>query len=147
MKIMRIESKAFLHKEKIPSVFTCDGEGSPVPLKIFGVPEHTQSLVLIVDDPDAPNKDFVHWLVWNINPKTVSIEGTPSGSIEGYTSLNKQGWVPPCPPTGIHHYNFRLFALDTVLSKPESSTKKDILEAMEGHIIESSTLVGLYERI
>jgi len=145
---MRIESNIFVHNSMIPAQYTCDGDGKRVPLKIFGVPESAKSLALIVDDPDAPNGDFVHWIIWNIDPKTSIIESDdiPKGAIEGHTNLNKPGWVAPCPPSGTHHYNFKLFALDRLLSISEKSTKTDLMHAMDGYVIENATLAGLYER-
>jgi Raf kinase inhibitor-like YbhB/YbcL family protein len=145
---MKIESSVFADNDKIPAKYTCDGEGAPPTLKISDVSLGAKSLALIVDDPDAPNGDFVHWVVWNIDPQTSAIENgiLPRGAVEGHTSLNKSGWVPPCPPSGIHHYHFKLSALDIVLSIPESGTKADLLRAMEGHIINNATLVGSYGR-
>jgi len=145
---MKIESDIFLNNEKIPVQYTCDGESKPIPLKISDVSVEAKSLALIVDDPDAPNGDFVHWLVWNIDPKTLIIgnEEILDGAVEGLTSLNKKGWVAPCPPSGVHHYNFKLYALDIILSLSESSTKADLINAMNGHIIDSATLTGLYGR-
>lgn len=145
---MRIESEIFISNSKIPTQYTCYGISAQIPLKIFGVPENAKSLAMIVDDPDAPNGDFVHWVIWNIDPATSIIESDniPSGAVEGNTSLAKPGWVAPCPPSGVHHYNFRLFAIDRMLSISISSTKADLIRAMDGYIIESATLVGLYGR-
>jgi len=144
---MKIESDVFVNNGKIPVRYTCNGEGMQIPIKISDVPKDAKSLALIVDDPDAPNGDFVHWVVWNIDPKTLVIENNNiSGATEGYTSLGKPGWVAPCPPSGIHHYNLKLFALDTLLSMPKSSGKADLIRAMEGHIIDNAVLVGLYGR-
>jgi Raf kinase inhibitor-like YbhB/YbcL family protein len=147
-KIMKIESDIFANNGQIPALYTCYGEGTQVLLKISAVPRETKSLALIVDDPDAPNGDFVHWIVWNIDPKTFFIGNSNvlAGAVEGYTSLNKPGFVPPCPPSGIHHYNFKLYALDILLSISKSSNKADLIRAMDKHIIDSATLVGLYER-
>ena len=143
---MKIESDVFINNGRIPVEYTCNGGGAEVPLSISGVPEEAKSLALLVDDPDAPSGDFVHWVVWNIDPKVSAIEGKPVGSVEGHTSLGKPGYVPPCPPSGVHHYYFKLYALDTVLSIAKSSGKEDLLRAMEGHILGSSKLVGLYGR-
>ena len=145
---MRIESDIFVNNEEIPSKYSCDGEGLQPPLRVFDAPKNTKSLALIVDDPDAPGGDFVHWVIWNIDPKVSVIENNkPSPeALEGHTSLNKSGWVPPCPPSGVHHYHFKLYALDKTLSIPESSAKMDLIRAMNGHIIENTTLVGLYAR-
>ena len=145
---MKIESDIFINNGRIPALYTCDGKGTQVPLKISDVPEKAKSLALIIDDPDAPSGDFVHWIVWNIDPQTLNIENSsvPAGAIEGYTSLDRLGFVAPCPPSGIHHYNFKLYALDTILSIPKSSNKADLVRAMAQHIIDSATLVGLYGR-
>lgn len=144
---MKIESDAFVNNGNIPEQYTCYGKGIFIPLKISDVPQNAKSLALIVDDPDAPNGNFVHWVVGNIDPKTSVIEnGFIPNAVEGQTSLNKPGWVAPCPPSGVHHYNFKLYALDTLLSIEESSAKASLVNAMAGHIIESATLVGLYGR-
>jgi len=145
---MKIESDVFPNNGKIPAEYTCDGKGTQIPLKISGVQVEAKSLALIVDDPDAPNGDFVHWVVWNIDPKTSVIENSnlPTGAVEGYTSLNMPGWVAPCPPSGVHHYNFKLYALDATLSIPNSSNKAGLMLAMDRHIIDRATLVGLYGR-
>ena len=145
---MKIESNIFLNDGKIPVEYTCYGESTQIPLKISNAPLDAKSLALIVDDPDAPSGDFVHWIVWNINPKTSVIgDGKiPEGAVEGYMSLGGKGYFAPCPPSGIHHYNFKLYALDTVLSLPESSTKLDLIKAMGGHIIDNAILTGLYGR-
>ena len=145
---MKIESDIFINNGKIPVEYTCDGNGIQPPLKISDVPAEAKSLAFIVDDPDAPNGDFVHWIIWNIDPKTLIIENNnvPTGAVEGYTSLNKSGFIPPCPPSGIHHYNFKLYALDTILSIPKSSNKVNLIRAMNKHIINNVTLVGLYGR-
>ena len=144
---MKIESDVFVNSGKIPVLYTCNGESKQPPLKISEVPKGAKSLALIVDDPDAPSGDFVHWVVWNINPEISVIEnGNIPGAIEGHTSLNRPGWIAPCPPSGMHHYNFKLYALDIVLSLPKSSTKIDLIRAMGGYIIDNTTLVGLYGR-
>lgn len=92
---------------------------------------------------------WVHWTVWNIHPKTLAIgsgDMLPGGAVEGKTSFGKPGYGGPCPPSGTHRYFFKLYALDTVLSLPSSSTKEDLEKAMEGHIIEKGELIGLYSR-
>ena len=145
---MKIESDVFANEKKIPTRYTCYGDSIQIPLKILDVPSGTVSLALIVDDPDAPKGDFVHWVVWNINPNTLVIENIKNikGAVEGVTSMEEPGWVAPCPPSGTHHYNFQLYALNTLLSIDKSSKKADLVEAMQGHIVDSATLVGLYGR-
>jgi Raf kinase inhibitor-like YbhB/YbcL family protein len=144
---MRLESDVFVNNGTIPVEYTCNGASKPISLKISDVPGNTKSLALIVDDPDAPSGDFVHWVVWNIDPKTTFIESKKlMNAVEGYTSLGKPGWVAPCPPSCIHHYHFKLYALDTIFSMPNSSTKKDLVKAMAISIIDSAILTGLYGR-
>jgi Raf kinase inhibitor-like YbhB/YbcL family protein len=145
---MKLTSSAFRDGQTIPRQFTCDGVGIHPQLGISDVPEGAKSLVLIVDDPDAPSGDFVHWVVFNIDPKTADIPeaSVPPKSVEARTSLSKPGWVSPCPPSGTHHYQFKLFALDEILNLAASSTKKDVLAAMEGHVVGETVLVGTYER-
>lgn len=144
---MRIESDAFVNNGKIPVLYTCNGGGVLVPIKIFDVLKDAKSLALIVNDPDAPNGDFVHWLIWNIDPGTSVIENNKlSGAVEGCTSLDRPGWVAPCPPSGTHRYNFKLYALDTLLSMPKLSNKDDLINSMKGHIIDNAMLTGLYGR-
>lgn len=145
---MKIVSDIFTNNGNIPAEYTCDGKATRPSLKIFDVPKEAKTLALIVDDPDAPSGNFVHWIIWNIDPNILIIENDniPSGATEGYTSLGKPGWVAPCPPSGTHHYSFNLYALNTVLSIPKSSTRANFIDAIGGHIIDSATLTGLYQR-
>ena len=131
-KNMKIESDVFVNNGNIPKEYTCNGAGTQIPLKISGAPKEAKSLVLVVDDPDVPSGDFVHWVVWNIDPQTSAIGDVslPTGAVEGNTSLNKSGWVAPCPPSGTHHYNFKLYALaccpsNTKVVKQRRSSPRD----------------------
>lgn len=144
---MKLESPAFGNMERIPSKYTCDGQDINPPLKISDVPENTKSLVLIVDDPDAPAGTWVHWLVWNISPNTKEIpeNSVPKNAVEGITSWNRVGYGGPCPPSGTHRYFFKLYALDTILDLP-STTISELEKAMENHILDKAELVGLYSR-
>lgn len=145
---MKIVSSAFEHNRRIPSKYTCDGENMSPPLSFLEVPKNTKSLVLIVDDPDAPSKTWVHWVVFNIDSATrdVSENSVPNGGVLGMTDFGKPGYGGPCPPSGKHRYFFKLYALDSVLNLPQSSDKNAVEEAMKGHILDSAELVGLYER-
>jgi len=145
---MKIISSAFEDKQMIPPKYTCDGENINPPLQISNIPTETQSLALIVDDPDAPSGDWIHWLVWNINPaiKLITENELPQGAIQGTNDFNKQNYGGPCPPSGIHHYQFKIYALDTLLNLPSSSRKKDLEKAMENHILDKALIVGLYQR-
>lgn len=147
---MKIESSAFKHNERIPAKFTCEGKNVNPPLKISDVPSQAKSLVLIMDDPDAPMGTWVHWIVWNIDPKTseISENSVPSKSTQGITSFKSIGYGGPCPPVGhgIHHYFFKLYALDTVLNHPSSSDKRELEEAIKNHILAKAEIIGLYSR-
>jgi Raf kinase inhibitor-like YbhB/YbcL family protein len=143
---MKIESTAFGNNEMIPANYTCDGADINPQLTIGGVPAGAESLVLIVDDPDAPGGTWVHWTVWNIDPSVTEIQenSVPVGAIEGVTDFGETGYRGPCPPSGTHRYFFKLYALDTALELDSSEAVQDINEAMDGHILESTELVGLY---
>jgi Raf kinase inhibitor-like YbhB/YbcL family protein len=143
---MKIESTAFGNNEMIPVNYTCDGANINPQLTIGGVPAGSESLVLIVDDPDAPGGTWVHWTVWNIGPSITEISenSVPMGAVEGVTDSGETGYRGPCPPSGTHRYFFKLYALDTTLELDSSAAVQDINEAMDGHILESVELVGLY---
>lgn len=146
---MKITSPAFADKQMIPQKYTGDDEDVNPPLQISDPPAGTQGLVLIVDDPDAPSGDWVHWLVWNINPETklIAENESPQGAAQGTNDFGKQNYGGPCPPSGIHHYQFKIYALDTLLNLPSSSRKKDLEKAMEGHVLDKEMLIGLYQKV
>lgn len=148
---MQITSSAFVDQAPIPDLYTCRGDDLSPPLSIVGVPEGTRSLVLVVDDPDAPDPAapqvvWEHWIVWNIDPTTSLIEpGTlPAGATQGTNSWGRRDYGGPCPPIGTHRYFFKLYALDTTLALGASSIKADVETAMQGHILATAELVGLY---
>jgi len=145
---MKLTSSAFEHNQKIPSQYTCDGENINPPLTISDVPQNAKSLVLIMDDPDAPSGDWVHWTAWNIAPQTTEIaeNSTPAGAVEGLTSFGKPGYGGPCPPSGEHRYFFKIYALDINLDLTPKNDKRELLQAMEGHILDFAELIGLYSR-
>ena len=150
---MKILSSAFAHQRSIPVKYTCDGEKINPPLEITGVPENAKSLALIMDDPDVP-KDlrpdgmYVHWILWNIDPKTESIteHSVPAGAVEGVTTAGNPGYRGPCPPDREHRYFFKLYALDTILVMDSSADKVALENAMQGHIVAQAELVGVYDR-
>lgn len=146
---MQLTSPAFIDNQHIPDQYTCHGEDISPPLRIEDVPEKTVSLALIVDDPDAPKGDWVHWVMWNIPAGTREIpeDGVPPGATEGSTDFGTIGYGGPCPPSGIHRYHFKLYALDTMVSLDSTATKKDLLEAISGHSIDETLLIGLYGRL
>lgn len=145
---MILTSPAFKNDTIIPAKYTCDGTNVNPPLKFFAVPENTVSLVLIVDDPDAPSGNWTHWLLWNIDPSAQSIEEgiAPAGAVQGLTDFSANSYGGPCPPSGNHHYNFKLYALDTALNLPPHSGKEDLTNAMQGHVLAEAKLTGLYSR-
>jgi Raf kinase inhibitor-like YbhB/YbcL family protein len=146
---MILTSTAFGHNEQIPSDYTCDGKNYNPPLTFSKVPEDAQSLVLIVEDPDAVSKKpFTHWLIYNIPPATLQIlkHEVPPNSMLGMTDFGKLEYGGPCPPSGRHRYLFKLFALDTLLDLPKGSIKETVEKAMKNHVIESAELIGLYTK-
>jgi len=145
---MQITSPAFGSNGNIPQKYTCEGQGVNPPLLFKDVPEGTQSLALIVDDPDAPTTTWVHWLVWNIDVTTKGIaeNSVPAEAIEGVTDFGQKGYGAPCPPTGRHGYAFKLYALETKLNISSFSDKPVLEKAMEGHVLAKAELVGFYKK-
>lgn len=145
---LAVSSPAFAHRGAIPREHTCDGADVNPPLSIRNVPEASASLALIVEDPDAPGGTWVHWLVWNIGPKTMEIpaRSVPGGARQGTNDFGKRGYGGPCPPSGTHRYVFRVYALDAIPALPAGAPKDRLEEAMKGHIIGMAELVGLYRR-
>lgn len=146
-----ISSPAFINGEAIPSDFSCKGRDISPTLKWTNPPTGTQSFALIMDDPDAPMGTWVHWVLYNIPASTRDLkEGMPTdpqlsdGSLQGKTSAGSTGYHGPCPPSGTHRYFFKLYALDTVLSLSARADKKELLAAMEGHILANTELMGTF---
>lgn len=148
-----VSSPAFKNGEFIPSKYTCDGENISPEIRIEGIPSNTMSLVLINDDPDAPMGTWDHWILFNI-PPTMNIipEGIKpekefsNGMKHGINSWGRVGYGGPCPPSGIHRYFFKVYALDTTLNLPAGATKQQILKAIQGHILAEGELMGKYSR-
>lgn len=154
---LSIISEAFEHKSSIPSLYTCDGQDISPPLSWSGLPPGTKSLALIVDDPDAPDPEapqmiWVHWVLYNIPPDVEgfpekgSVATLPQGTKEGLNDWKRTGYGGPCPPIGRHRYFHKLYALDVVLPDLDTPTKKQLEEAMRGHVLEQAELVGTYQR-
>lgn len=147
---MRIWSRAFKDGEKIPKDFSCEGGNASPELLIEDVPPEAKSLALVMDDPDAPRGTFVHWLLWNIPPEAKLIpEGrTEGGALEGRNDADKAGYIGPCPPPGhgIHHYHFKLYALDGMLGLAAGAGKNNLVKEIDAHKITETELVGTYER-
>jgi Raf kinase inhibitor-like YbhB/YbcL family protein len=148
----KIQSSAFKEGEKIPSKFTCDGENVSPHLSWSDFPNGTKTFALIVDDPDAPGGIFVHWVVYNIPSNVTSLpEGTtfqnlPKGANQGTNHFGDNDYGGPCPPSGTHRYYFKLYALDSEVQLKTGAGKRDLLIAMEGHILAEAQLMGKYER-
>ncbi len=145
---MKIESFAFQNNGEIPSRFTCEGENINPELLFKEVPRETKNLALIMDDPDAPNGTFVHWVMWNIPPKITEINqgSEPIDAMVGLNGVGKNEYIGPCPPNGMHHYFFKLYALDAMIELSKNTNAFDLKKIMEGHVIERAELVGLYEK-
>jgi hypothetical protein len=145
MKQLVVTSSAFVHDQKIPAKYTCDGDNVNPPLTIEGIPEGTKTLVLIADDPDAPVGIWDHWIVWNI-PVTSAIEENSVPGKEALNSFGKKSYGGPCPPSGTHRYFFKVYALDAELDLGANANKADVEKAMRGHVLGQGELVGLYSR-
>ena len=143
---MKLTSTAFENGMMIPSRHTCDGDDLSPHLVISDVPKNAKSLALIMDDPDAPIGTFVHWVTWNISPDKNEILEDENLSNQGTTDFKRTSYGGPCPPSGTHRYFFKLYALDTMLNIPKGATKKNLEDAMKGHIIAEAQLIGLYKR-
>ena len=148
-----VSSSTFPEGGTIPAKYTCDGNDVSPPLKWTGVPEATKSLALISDDPDAPVGTWVHWVMWNVPPSVGELAEDvspkaelPDGSRQGISDFRRPGYGGPCPPSGVHRYYFKLYALDTMLDLPSSTRKADLLKAMKGHVLTEGQLMGKYSR-
>jgi len=144
---MKITSSAFQQGANIPSKFSCDGPNTSPPLQISDVPGEAKSVVLIVDDPDAPSGLFTHWAVWNISPQTGTIaEGSTPKGVHGTNDFGKSGYGGPCPPSGAHRYYFKIFALDRELDLPVGAKRSQLDAAMKDHVIAQGELMGRYAK-
>jgi len=145
---LKISSPAFVTNGYIPARFSCDGTDINPPLVFDNVPSEAKSLALIVDDPDAPVGMWVHWVVWNIDPATREIveDNVPRNAAQGKNDWKRNTYGGPCPPSGVHRYFFKLYALDTRLNLGSGAAKTDLEKAMHGHILASAELIGLYKR-
>ena len=138
---------AFKNNDKIPKKYTCEGEDLSPPLQFSDIPQGTVSLSLVVDDPDAPSGTFDHWITWNLPPTKAELKEGEKGPHQGTNGFGKTGYRGPCPPRGKpHRYFFKLYALDIKVNLSEGSSKEDLEEAMEGHILAETHLIGLYQR-
>lgn len=140
-----LTSSAFRDGEVIPAKYTCKGENVSPPLGIDDSPAGTKSLALVLHDPDAPSGDFLHWTMWNMSPELTTIaEGTvPADALQGTTGFGQVGYGGPCPPSGTHHYEFDLYALDAKLPLLTGASHEELLDAMKGHLLAQTKLTGL----
>ena len=154
---MNIQSLSFMHEREIPARHTCDGLNTSPPILWLGVPNSAKSMALIVDDPDAPDPSapkmtWVHWLLYNIPVSATDLtEGVtanrlPAGTLQGINDWHSTGYGGPCPPIGRHRYFFKLYALDSVLPDLKNPTKATLEKAMQGHVLDQASLIGLYQR-
>ncbi len=143
---MEITSPLFANNDGYPEVCTCDGKDINPPLDFARVPAGAKSLALVLRDPDAPGGTFIHWIMWNIDPKTerVKLGQTPEGAVFGKTTDGKTKYVGPCPPHGTHRYIFTLYALDTMIYLNEGATIEQLNAAMAGHILVQAQLLGKF---
>jgi len=154
---LTLTSSAYSSSGDIPARYTCEGADISPPLSWSGVPDGTRSLVLIIDDPDAPDPaapkmTWVHWVLFNITPERTTLSedasrgNLPPGAKQGLNDWQNIGYGGPCPPIGRHRYFHKLYALDTILEGLDSPTKAEVETAMEGHILEQAELIGTYQK-
>jgi len=150
---MKLTSTAFSEGGMIPAQYTCNGPDVSPPLNWEDVPEETKSLALIADDPDAPVGTWVHWVLYNLPADTHELQEDlpktkvlPNGAMQGTNDFRKIGYNGPCPPGGTHRYFFKLYALDEMVDLNPGARKKDLLDAMKGHILAECQLMGKFSR-
>jgi Raf kinase inhibitor-like YbhB/YbcL family protein len=144
----KLASSAFEEGKPIPAKYTCDSTNVSPALSWSGAPAKTKSFAIIMDDPDAPMDNWVHWVLYNIPVTVTSLEEKVSAAkinaTDGVNSWGYKGYNGPCPPDGTHHYIFKLYALDKIITPQEGMTKYALLEVIKGHILAEATLTGLF---
>lgn len=152
---LRVSSDAFSEGEPIPVEYSCDGDNTSPPVAWTGAPEGTAAFALVMDDPDAPVGTFDHWVLYNVPPETTSLpaavpaqEQLEGGALHGVNGAGRIGYLGPCPPEGdgAHRYQFRVFALDEPVDLASGASKTDLENAIDGHVLASGQLTGLFER-
>ena len=153
MVALTVTSQAFEESAGIPAKYTCDGENISPPLAWQGAPQGTKSFAIISDDPDAPRGTWVHWVLYDLSATTNELpeaiaptEKIAAGGTQGLSDFGKVGYGGPCPPGGTHRYYFKVYALDAMLNLEPGATKKELLQAMEGHVLAEGALMGTYAR-
>jgi len=145
MKQLKITS-AFKHNEDMPAKYTCQGEDINPEMTIEEIPKDAKSLAIICDDPDAPMGTWDHWVEFNIHVTDYIKENCSRIGVQGRNSWQRLGYRGPCPPSGTHRYFFKIYALDCVLDLKEGADKKEVLAAMQNHILAKGEIIGLYEK-
>ncbi len=141
-----VKSPVFQPNRPIPKKYSCDGDDINPPLTVEDIPPQTKTLAIVLDDPDAVSGTFDHWILYNIAP-TGKIEENSNQGIVGLNSDGEAAYTGMCPPSGVHRYFFKVYALDTTLDlKPNIATKQNLEKTMQGHILAKGELVGLYRR-
>lgn len=150
---LSITSTAFAEGRPIPPLYSCRGKDISPPLAWSGAPGGVKSFALILDDPDAPMGTYVHWVIYNIPAASQGLpDSVPSrpklddGSLQGSNSSGGMGYAGPCPPSGTHHYHFKLYALDSVLALSSGATKEEVLKAMQAHVLGQGELIGTFSK-
>ncbi len=150
---LKVESTAFTANGMIPARYTCDGANISPPLSWSDAPDDTKYFALIFDDPDAPTKTWVHWVLYNIPADTDHLEENipaeielKNGALHGVNDFKNHGYGGPCPPGGTHGYHLKLYALDTMLDLKPGATKEQLIDVMNGHILQKTELVANYSR-
>ena len=150
---IKVKSTAFKDGELIPSKYTCDGVNVSPPLSWSSLPANAKTVAMIVDDPDAPGKTWVHWVIYDLPTSMNSLaENVPkeeklvAGGKQGTNDFRKIGYGGPCPPSGTHRYYFKIYALDAATSLAPAATSDQLSKAMEGHVVAQGQLMGRYKR-
>lgn len=150
---IKLTSTAFQEGGMIPAKYTCDGTNISPPLEWSGAPQTAESLALICDDPDAPGKTWVHWVLFDLPANRTSLpenvppqETVAGGGKQGTNDFKKIGYGGPCPPTGTHRYFFKIYALGTALNLDTKTTKDQLLQAIKDHVLAQGELMGRYKR-
>lgn len=141
-----VRSAAFADGEMIPTRYSCRGSNTPPPLNWTGVPPGTASIALVMDDPDAPGGTYTHWVIFNLPPQTSSLAGSnlPAGTKQAQNSGGKTAYLGPCPPSGVHHYRFTVYAQRTSLTLPNGAALQEALTAIKGNATAAGQLTGLF---
>lgn len=147
---LTLSSPDFTANGPIPSQYTCTGKNESPALAWQNTPDKTQTFALILDDPDAPSGTWTHWVIFNIPATTQSLtrnqETFPAGTLLGKNSWQHERYEGPCPPSGTHHYYFKLYALDSTLNLAAGATKTDVIQAMQDHVLATASLMGTYKK-